>query len=76
MLKQTKAIQLKKYDNVIGDNNLKYVIEQLQGVYNRKNMHIKEKNQLYLKLNERLMNIDFDSIYERILECINEDLIK
>ena len=67
---------VKKYNDIIGNRNLNYVIEQLQGVYNRKNMHIKEKNQLYLKLNERLMNIDFDSIYERILECINEDLIK
>ncbi len=67
---------LKKYDNVIGDNNLKYVIEQLQEVYNRKNMPIEKKNQLYLKLNERLIDIDFNSIYERILDCINEGLIE
>lgn len=67
---------LRKYNDIIGDSNLNYVIEQLQRVYNRKDMPIKEKNQLYLKLNEKLMVIDFDSIYERILECINEDLIK
>lgn len=67
---------IRKYDDIIGNHNLNYVIEQLQGVYNRKDVHIKEKNQLYLKLNERLMDIDFDSIYERILECINEGLIE
>ena len=67
---------LRKHTGIIGDSNLNYVIEQLQRIYNRKDKPVKEKNQLYLKLNEKLMDIDFGSIYERILECINEDLIK
>lgn len=67
---------LRKYNNVIKDNNLKYMIEQLQKAYNKKDIPIKEKNQLYLKLNEGLMDIDFNSIYEKILDCINKELIK
>ena len=67
---------LSKYIDVIKDSDLKYVVEQLQEVYNRKNMPIEKKKQLYLKLNEKLTDIDFNSIYERILDCINEGLIE
>lgn len=67
---------LREYNNVIKNIDLKYVIEQLQLVYNKKDILIQEKNTLYLNLNEKLIDIDFDKIYEKILEYINNELIK
>ena len=66
---------LKRYQDIIKDENLNYIIRRLLGIYNKKNIPIKEKNQLYLQLNKGLQ-FDFNKTYKRILTCIDEGLIK
>ncbi len=66
---------LRRYQDIIKDENLNYIIRRLLGIYNKKNIPIKEKNQQYLQLNEEL-HFDFNKMYKRILTCIDERLIK
>lgn len=66
---------LRKYQDLIKDNELNYILNLLQGVYNKKNISMKEKNQLYLKTNGELDHINFNRIYTKILECINQGII-
>lgn len=67
---------INKYKDVIKDIDLNYIIDKLYEVYNKQDIPIKEKNNLYLKLGENLKDIDFNKVYERILDCISKELIK
>lgn len=74
-IKETITI-LNEYKNIIKDKDLGYVLDKLLEVYNKKNIPMKEKNQLYLNTNQEFKDIDFNKIYMRILDCINEGLIQ
>lgn len=67
---------LNKYRNLIKDNDLNYVIDELMKAYNRQDILLKEKNKLYIQTNKKFANIDFNKIYIKILNCINDRLIK
>ncbi len=68
---------LMKYREILKEQGLRYIINSVLGVYNKNNISMKEKNQMYLKTNEKLLkDVNFGKIYMRILDCIAEGLIK
>ncbi len=68
--------ELKKYKDIINNKEFDYIIKILLEICNKKDVPTKEKKQLYLNVKGKFKNIDFNKIYEKILKCINEDLIK
>lgn len=66
---------LEEYQDIINEKELKEIIIELLTIYNKEKIKIADKNKLYLQLTYD-MNIDFNRIYKRILDCIYEGLIK
>lgn len=64
------------YDEIykINEKNLDNIINKFLVVYNRNDITIERKNQLYLNLGEEQF-FDFDNIYKMILQYINKNLI-
>ncbi|MFR0823386.1 MAG: DUF4085 family protein [Clostridia bacterium] len=66
---------LEKYKHIIKEKELDSMINKFLEIYNKKDVSVEDKNQLYLNLGEQI-TFDLCNIYKRILECINADLIK
>lgn len=66
---------IKKYKETIKEEDLNYIINRLLGIYNKKDVPIQNKNQLYMNFNEEL-KIDLNKIYKKLLEYIEEGFIK
>lgn len=66
---------LQKYKEIIKDKELDNIINNFLTIYNKKNISMEKKNQLYLDFGK---NISFDlaKTYKKILECIEANLIK
>ena len=66
---------LEKYQDIIDEKELKEIIIKLLKIYNEKNIKTPDKNKLYLQITYDI-NIDFNRIYKRLLDCIYGGLIK
>lgn len=67
---------LEKYKEIIKGKEIDNVINKFLEIYNKRDMAMERKNQLYLNLDKQIKSSDLNNIYKRILECINADLIK
>ena len=67
---------LEKYKEIIRGKEIDKVINKFLEIYNKRDMAMERKNQLYLNLDEQIISSDLNNIYKRILECVNADLIK
>ncbi len=73
--KLIKSIKvLGQYNRKINEKDLNNIINKFLAIYNKNNITIERKNQLYLNLGERIF-YDLNNIYKIIIQYIDKNLI-